>query len=137
MNVTNSTLLPLSHGNTAFMFVTTSQLLMICLAIGIFYSGMVRQKSAGSTVFQSFMILCVVSIVWWFIGFTLAFGDGGVFYGDFDFFMMIGFKTNIFTGRHVNAPTVPLLLVFLNQMMFAAITCALATGGMAERVKFK
>jgi Amt family ammonium transporter len=80
------------------MLAISCELLIMCIAVGIFYSGMVRQKSAGSTVFQSFMILCVVSIVWWFIGFTLAFGDGGPIYGDFDYLMLIGFKRNVFTS---------------------------------------
>lgn len=102
-----------------------------------FLAGMVRQKNAGSTAFQSLMILCVVSLVWWLFGFSLAYSRGGPVYGNFEYGMLIVNGIDIFTMGHELSPTIPLIMFFLHQMLFAAITCALATGGMAERVKFR
>jgi len=98
--------------------------------LAIFYAGMARKKNVLSTMMQSFFILCLISIQWIFLGYTLSFGpDVGGLIGSLDF---LGLKN---VGVEAKG-TIPHLLFMMFQGMFAAITVALITGAFAERIKF-
>lgn len=100
--------------------------------LALFYGCMVRCKNVLSTLMQGFIPLGVISIQWVFFGYSLAFGnDIGHLVGDLSkaFFIDIDFK--ILSG------TIPEYLFSIFQLMFAVITVALISGGMAERVNFK
>jgi Amt family ammonium transporter len=79
---------------------------------------------------QCFSIAGVASIVWLVLGYSLAFGEGNAFIGDFSKVMMAGI------GRETLSGTIPESLFMLFQMTFAIITPALIIGGFAERMKF-
>lgn len=109
-------------------------LLMIVPGLALFYGGLVRGKNAAGTIIQSFVILCLVSLIWIVLGYTLAFGpDRGGFIGSLEWFGLAGVGTE---PHPTYGPTIPHQVFVLFQMMFAAITPALIAGAFAERMKF-
>jgi Amt family ammonium transporter len=122
-------------GDTAWVLVSTALvLLMTAPGVALFYGGMVRSKNALSTVMQSFVILCLISIQWVLWGYSLAFGpDIGGIIGSTAWFGLNGVGT---APNADYAATIPHQAFMLFQMMFAVITPALITGAFAERIKF-
>ena len=85
-----------------------------------------------STIMYSFIAMAVVSVVWVLWGYSLAFGEGSKFIGDFSLLGLSGIDINeIYPGKRI-----PTLLFVIFQMMFAIITPALITGAFVERFKF-
>ena len=122
-------------GDTAWVLVSTALVLaMTAPGVALFYGGMVRSKNALTTVLQSFIILCLISVQWVLWGYSLAFGpDVGHIIGSLAWFGLNG------VGLEPNADyaaTIPHQAFMLFQMMFAVITPALITGAFAERIKF-
>ncbi|MBM3941513.1 MAG: ammonium transporter [SAR202 cluster bacterium] len=121
-------------GDTAWVLVSAALVLLMTPALGYFYAGFVRRKSALSTIMQSFITVGVVSVIWVLWGYTLAFGpDRGGVIGSLEWFGLRG------VGVEPNpdyAATIPHQAFMIFQMMFAIITPALITGAFAERVKF-
>lgn len=122
-------------GDTAWVLTCTALvLLMTAPGLALFYGGMVRKKNALGTIMHSFIILCVVSVIWVLWGYTLAFGpDKGGWIGGLDWLGLAG------VGGEPNtdyAGTIPHQAFMIFQMMFAVITPALITGAFAERMKF-
>jgi Amt family ammonium transporter len=100
-----------------------------------FYGGMVSKKNVISTMMQSFICMCLMTILWVIVGFSLAFCDdiGGIVGDPRTFFMMKGTLGNVAWGA---LPTIPLVLFAMFQLKFAIITPALITGAFAERIRF-
>src|SRR6202453_5126567 len=72
----------LSSGDTAWMLTSTALVLMMCVpGLALFYGGMVRKKNVLATLMQSFACTCVVTILWWVIGYSWAFTPGNGFFG--------------------------------------------------------
>jgi Amt family ammonium transporter len=107
--------------------MASALVLFMTPGLAFFYGGLVRGKNVVSTVMYSFVSMGVVSIVWVLWGYSLAFGEGGAFIGNFDF---VGFK-DVSSDPEDGA-----MLFAIFQMMFAIITPALITGAIAERFKF-
>jgi Amt family ammonium transporter len=132
----------LSAGDTAWMLTSTALVLMMCVpGLALFYGGMVRKKNVLATLMQSFACTCVVTILWWVIGYSWAFTPGNGFFG--------GASRALFGGvRYVHgdnatslsvshlAPTIPEAVYAMFQMTFAIITPALIAGAFADRMKF-
>ena len=122
-------------GDISWMLTATALVLLMTPGLSFFYGGMVRAKNIISTLLQSFIALGIISVFWYVVGFSLAFGDslGGII-GDprtFPFFHNVG------TASHpVIASGLPLVLFAAFQLKFAIITPALITGSFAERVRF-
>jgi ammonium transporter, Amt family len=119
----------------AWMIMASALVLLMTPGLSFFYGGMVNTKNVISTMFQSFIALGVVSLVWVICGFSIAFGDslGGVMGNPLTFWGLrnVGLDANpAFSG------TIPFLLFCLFQLKFAIITPALITGSLAERVRF-
>lgn len=130
----------ISAGDIAWMLTSTALVLLMTPGLSFFYGGMVNPKHIISTILQSFVAMGVVSVIWVFFGFSLAFGDSlggtgtGLIGNPLTFFML----NNV--GGGVNAalaPTIPLALFAVFQMKFAIITPALITGSFAGRVRFR
>jgi Amt family ammonium transporter len=109
------------------MLMASALVLFMTPGLAFFYGGLVRGKNVVSTVMYSFVSMGVVSVVWVLWGYSLAFGEGGQFIGNFDF---LGFK-DVSSDPEDGA-----MLFAIFQMMFAIITPALITGAIAERFKF-
>lgn len=118
-------------GDTAWILTSTALVLFMTLpGLCFFYAGLVRSKNVLSVLMQCFAIGCVASIIWLIAGYSLAFGEGNGFIGDFSKAFLNGVTKDSLSG------TLPEPLFFMFQMTFAIITPALIVGGFAERMKF-
>ena len=121
----------LNGANTGWILASTALVLLMTLpGLALFYGGLVRKKNVLSILMQCFAIGSISSILWFIIGYSLAFGEGNGFIGDFSKVMMIGITKESLAGD------IPESLFMLFQMTFAIITPALIIGGFAERMKF-
>jgi Amt family ammonium transporter len=123
----------MNTGDTAFMLVATALVMVMTPGLALFYGGLVRSKNVLATIMQSFICLGLISLVWVFYGYSLAFGpDVGGFIGNLSW---VGLShVGLTPGPY--AKTIPHLLFCAFQLMFAIITPALITGAFAERMKF-
>lgn len=131
----------ISAGDTAWMLTSTALVLLMTIpGLALFYSGMVRKKNVLSTALQSFTIVCLVTVIWVVIGYSLAFTPGATpFIGGLDRFMLNGMfydkAGETLTVSHL-AASIPESVYVMFQLTFAIITPALITGAFAERMKF-
>jgi Amt family ammonium transporter len=126
---------PYDTGNLAWMITAAGLVLLMTPGLSFFYGGMVRPKNIISTLLQSFIALGVISILWYAVGFSLAFGDslGGIIGNPLTF----AFFNNVGLAEHPELGVgLPLVLFAAFQLKFAVITPALITGSFAERIKF-
>lgn len=121
----------LDKGDTAWMLVATVLVLFMTIpGIALFYAGMARKKNILGTIAQDFAICGVITILWFVIGYSLAFSEGNSFIGGLSFLGMQGIGVNTLQG------SIPQLLFAVFQMTFAVLTACLITGSWAGRVKF-
>jgi ammonium transporter, Amt family len=123
--------------NIGWMLVASSLVLLMTPGLAFFYGGMVSGRNIISTMLQSFIALGVVSLLWYVVGFSLAFGEDvgglGIVGNPMTFFMF----NNVGTVPHPSlGGGLPLVLFAAFQLKFAIITPALITGSFAERVRF-
>ena len=119
----------------SWMLVATALVFLMTPALAFFYGGMVHRKNVLSTMIKSLIAAGIVSVVWVVIGYSLCFGT--------DIHGFIGnpmdhlFFKNVASGAPWTlAPTIPLTLFALFQLMFAVITPGLVVGAVAERIRF-
>ena len=121
----------LNSSNTAWIITATALVLFMTLpGLSLFYGGLVRSKNVLSVLMQCFAIACLASLVWFAAGYSLSFGAGNLFIGDFSNVLFSGMEKGTLSG---DIPE-PLFAVF--QMTFVIITPALIVGAFAERMKF-
>ncbi len=127
--------LKVDSGDTAWVLVSSAFVLaMLMPGLALFYGGLVRTKNVLATIMQSVMILSVVSLLWIFFGYSLAFGpDKGGVIGGLDWVGLSGVGSE---PHPIYGPTIPHQAFMLFQLMFAAIAPALITGAFAERKRF-
>ena len=118
-------------GSTAWILTSIALVLFMTLpGLSLFYGGLVRVKNVLSILMQCFAIACVASIVWLVCGYSLAFGEGNAYIGDFSKAMFSGVSISSAWGD------IPEPVFALFQMTFAIITPALVVGAFAERIRF-
>jgi ammonium transporter, Amt family len=121
----------LNAADTGWVLVATCLVLMMTVpGLALFYGGLVRKKNVLSTLMQSFAATSLISLLWVFFGYSLAFSGSGPFIGDTAKFFLTGITPDSLTG------TIPELLFMVFQMTFAIITPALICGAFADRMKF-
>jgi Amt family ammonium transporter len=131
----------INAGDTAWMLTSTALVLMMSIpGLALFYGGMVRKKNVLATLMQTFAIVCVVTILWWLVGYSLAFTPGSKFLGGFSRALFNGMTfmhdpVNKLSVSHL-ALTIPETVYAMFQLTFAAITPALICGAFADRMKF-
>jgi len=131
----------ISAGDTAWMLTSTALVLMMSIpGLALFYGGMVRKKNVLATLMQTFAIVCVVTLLWWLVGYSWAFTPGSKFLGGFSraFFDGMTFMhdpVNKLSVSHL-ALTIPETVYAMFQLTFAVITPALIAGAFADRMKF-
>lgn len=122
----------IDSGNTAWVLASSGLVLLMTPGLAFFYGGLVRKKNILSVLMQCFMAMCLVTLVWVSIGYTLAFGsDAKGLIGGLDYLFLKGIGTEPLPGH-----SIPHLLFMAFQMKFAIITPALIIGAFAERMKF-
>ncbi len=131
-------------GDTAWMLSSTALVLMMTIpGLSLFYAGMVRKKNVLATMMQSFAITAIVTVVWFVVGYSLAFTNGNAYVGDFSRVFLRGIEATwdkpftLGAGTdNSTANTIPETVFIMFQMTFAIITPALITGAFADRMKF-
>ena len=122
----------MDSGHIAWMLTASALVMLMTPGLAFFYGGLVRGRNVVSTIMYSFIAIAVVSIVWVLWGYSLAFGEGNDFIGDFSALGLSGIDIN----EEFGDSGIPTLLFVVFQMMFAIITPALITGAFVERFKF-
>ena len=126
----------LDSGDTAWMLISTALVILMTIpGVALFYGGLIRRENVLNTIFLSFVSFAIVSIIWFVYGYDLTFGS--------DLWGFMGSISNPLFGGIVEsgtlssyAPTIPTGLYAVFQMTFAAITVALISGAVVERMKF-
>ncbi len=121
----------LNTGDTAWMMTATVLVLFMTIpGLSLFYAGMVRSKNVLSVMMQCFAITGLMSILWVLVGYSIAFGNDGPWWGGLSKAFLKGVTVDAMTG------TIPETVFMTFQMTFAIITPALIVGAFAERMKF-
>jgi Amt family ammonium transporter len=121
----------LNSADTAWIMTTTALVLFMTIpGLSLFYGGLVRSKNVLSILMQCFAITCMASILWFALGYSLAFGEGNAWIGDFSKMFLAGIGEESLSG------TIPETVFAMFQMTFAIITPALIIGAFAERARF-
>lgn len=124
--------MPIDAGDTAFIIICTAMVMLMTPGVGLFYGGMVRRKNLISMMALSFIAFAIVTIQWVVVGYSLAFGpDISGFIGSLQYFGLSGVGLDA-TG----ATNIPDILFMAFQLVFAAVTLAILTSAVAERIKF-
>ncbi len=117
--------------DTAWMIVATALVLFMTLpGLALFYGGLVRGRNVLSVFMQCYAIACVMSVAWFVVGYSIAFGDGNGIWGGLGKVFLNGVTADSLWG------TIPEVLFFAFQMTFAIITPALIVGAYVERINF-
>ncbi|BDH79635.1 MAG TPA: ammonium transporter [Methanothermobacter sp.] len=126
---------PINPGDTAWILISTGLVLLMTVpGVALFYGGLTKKENVLNTMFMSIIAFAITSIIWVLYGYPLAFGG--------DIHGIIGNPTNILMNNiNINtpatlAPTIPALIYIGFQLTFAAITIALISGAVVERMKF-
>jgi ammonium transporter, Amt family len=120
--------------DTAWMIGATGLVLMMTIpGLALFYAGMVRKKNVLATMAQSLAATFLVSLLWAFIGYSLAFTGDGAVIGTLERVFLHGMTIDSISPL---AKTIPEALFMIYQMTFAIITVALVAGSVADRLRF-
>jgi len=131
-----------NKGDTAWMMVSTLLVILMTIpGLALFYGGLVRSKNMLSVLMQVMVTFSLIVVLWFLYGYSLAFTEGGKFFGGFDRLFMKGIWDNA-AGTFANAATfskgvvIPEIVFAAFQATFAGITGCLIVGAFAERMKF-
>ena len=125
----------LDTGNTAFMLLCTSLVMLMTPGLAFFYGGLVGRRNVLAIMIQSFVSMGWTTVIWFVVGYSLCFsGDVGGVIGNLDKAFLNG--VDLTSPAPLN-PSIPEYVFIAYQMMFAIITPALITGAFANRVSFK
>ena len=121
-------------GDTAWMLTSVALVLMMTIpGLALFYGGMVRKKNVLATVMQSFMVTCLITVLWTVCTYSMAFTTGSPYVGGMSRFLLMGMNLDSVNDL---AKTIPESVYMCFQMTFAIITPALICGAVADRMKF-
>ena len=127
----------INSGDTAWVLISAVLVLMMTIpALAIFYGGMVRKKNILSTLAYSLGATIVASILWVVFQYSMAFGGKEIvfgFFGGFDKLFLDSVELNAACSLY---PNIPEFAFIAFQFTFAAITVALISGAVVERIKF-
>ena len=127
-------MLHLDTGNTGFMLLCSSLVMLMTPGLAFFYGGLVGRKNVLAIMMQSFVSMGWTTVIWFAFGYSMCFsGDVGGVIGNLD----MAFMRNLKLTTPSPNDTIPLIVFVAYQMMFAIITPALITGAFANRVTFK
>lgn len=120
-----------NKADNGFMMICTALVLFMSVpGIALFYGGLLRSKNVLSMLSQVLVTFSLITVLWITYGYTLSFGQGNWFFGNFDHFLLIGVKITDLSG------TIYELIWIAFQGSFACITCCLILGAFAERIRF-
>jgi ammonium transporter, Amt family len=121
----------MNAADTAFILIATALVLFMTLpGLALFYGGLVRARNVLSVFMHCFAVACLMSVLWFALGYSVAFGAAGGWWGGLSKAFLSGVSVDSLTG------TLPEVLFFAYQMTFAIITPALIVGAYVERIGF-
>jgi len=121
----------MNGADTAWIIVATALVLFMTLpGLALFYGGLVRARNVLSVFMHCYAIACLMSVLWFVMGYSIAFGDGNAFWGGLGKMFLGGITADTLSGN------LPEVLFFAFQMTFAIITPALIVGAYVERIGF-
>lgn len=121
----------MNGADTAWIMTATALVLFMTLpGLALFYGGLVRARNVLSVFMHTYAIACLMSLLWFAFGYTIAFGDGNAYWGGLGKMFLDGVSVDSLSG------TLPEILFFAFQMTFAIITPALIVGAYVERIGF-
>jgi len=121
----------MNAADTSWILTATALVLLMTLpGLALFYAGLVQAKNALSVLMHCIAIACLASLIWFGIGYSLAFSEGNAWIGGFDRILLSGIDRETLSG------TLPESLFAMFQMTFAIITPALMVGAFVERIRF-
>ncbi len=121
----------MNAADTAWIIVATALVLFMTLpGLALFYGGLVRARNVLSVFMQCYAIACLMSVLWFVAGYSIAFGEGNAIWGGAGKALLRGITADSLSG------TLPEVLFFMFQMTFAIITPALIVGAYVERIGF-
>jgi Amt family ammonium transporter len=131
-----------NKGDVAWMLACTALVLMMSVpALALFYGGMVRSKNMLSVLMQVFVTFSLITVLWCIYGYSIAFTEGNAYFGSLDRLFLSGIFDAAkgefaMAGTFSKATPIPEIVFVAFQCTFAAITCCLIVGALAERIKF-
>ena len=126
-----------NKGDTTWMLIATILVILMTIpGLALFYGGLVRSKNVLSVLMQVFICFCMLALLWFAYGYSVAFTNGSPFFGGFSKAFLAGVDITTLTATFSKEVYVPELTYVVFQLTFAAITPALIVGAFAERMKF-
>ncbi len=123
----------MNSGDTAWVLASAALVLLMTPGLAFFYGGMVRKKNILSILMQCMMIVCLISVQWVIMGYSISFHPGNGFWGGLGWLGLNGVGLEPYADY---SATIPHQVFMIFQAMFAIITPALIIGAFAERMKF-
>lgn len=129
--------LVINKGDNTWLLVASALVILMSIpGLALFYGGLVRAKNMLSVLMQVFTLFCLMTVLWVVYGYSLAFTEGGAFYGSFDKVLLMGVTPDSIAATFSKGVGISELIYVVFQGAFAAITCCLIVGAFAERMKF-
>jgi ammonium transporter, Amt family len=126
-----------NKGDTAWMLIATALVILMTIpGLALFYGGLVRSKNVLSVLMQVFICFCMVALLWFAYGYSVAFTNGTPYYGGFSKAFLAGVDITTLAATFSKETYLPEFTYVIFQLTFAAITPALIVGAFAERMKF-
>ena len=126
-----------NKGDTAWILVCTALVILMTVpALGLFYGGLVRSKNMLSVLMQCLVVFSLVMVLWAIYGYSIAFTEGGAFFGGFDRLFLNGLTPDSVAATFSKGVVIPEFAFMVFQAAFAGITVCLIIGAFVERIKF-
>jgi Amt family ammonium transporter len=124
-------------GDTAWMLTSTVLVILMTIpGLALFYGGLVRGKNVLSVLMQVFVVFSLMAVLWAIYGYSIAFTEGGSFFGGFGRLFLKGLDSSSVSATFSKGVYIPEYVYMVFQLTFAAITPCLIVGAFAERAKF-
>jgi len=126
-----------NKGDNAWLLVSTAFVILMSIpGLALFYGGLVRAKNMLSVLLQVFSVFSLISVLWVIYGYSIAFTEGGAFFGSLDKLILKGITPDSVAATFTKGVVISEFIYVAFQGAFAAITVALILGAFAERIKF-
>ncbi len=126
-----------NKGDTAWMLIATALVILMTIpGLALFYGGLVRSKNVLSVLMQVFICFCMIALLWFAYGYSVAFTNGTPYYGGLSKAFLAGVNISTLAATFSKEVYLPEFTYVIFQLTFAAITPALIVGAFAERMKF-
>ncbi|MFB0935438.1 MAG: ammonium transporter [Propionivibrio sp.] len=126
-----------NKGDNAWIMMSAALVILMSIpGLALFYGGLVRTKNMLSVLMQVFVIFSLITVLWVVYGYSLAFTEGGAFFGSLDKLFLKGITPDSVGATFSKGVVISELVFVIFQGAFAAITCGLIVGAFAERAKF-